>query len=107
MKTSKILVRRIRSYRHDDEDGARESLTEHYAHNNEDKYLDENATVKSFHDLSIHEDKFSKLHYGYKNVIRDWRAYVEKCANANDEGRFSDTASAKRITEYILKSENL
>lgn len=87
--------------RHDDEDGARESLTEHYAHNNEDKYLDENASVKTFHDLSIHEDKFSKVLYGYKNVLTDWRTHIEKGLNSNEkDSKYSDYASAVRVSNY-------
>ena len=62
---------------HDDEDGAREALTEHYAHNNEDMFVDENAVIKTFIDL---KKKFAKhpvdnILYSYDKVLKDWREF--------------------------------
>ena len=62
---------------HDDEEGAREALTEHYAHNNEDMFVDENAVIRTFIDL---KKKFAKhpvdnVLYGYENVLNDWRKF--------------------------------
>lgn len=67
---------------YDDEDGARESITEHNAHNNEGDYISDVAHIKSQIDLpKIFKDKkeeINKIEVSYKNVLKDWRTYWNK-----------------------------
>ena len=62
---------------HDDEDGAREALTEHNAHNNEDMFVDENARIKTFIDLKkkIKQNPVDDILYSYDKVLNDWRKF--------------------------------
>ena len=59
---------------YDSDDGARESLTEHYAHNNEGQFLSEKNLIISNIDLSkrFTKDAFKDIVVGYKKVIKDW-----------------------------------
>lgn len=57
---------------YDDEDGAKESLTEHSAHNNEDQFIDDNAVMKTYFDLAEIKDQFDDALYPYKQVFTDW-----------------------------------
>ena len=65
---------------YDDLTGARESITEHHAHNNEDMYVDENACVKSTIDLKkkFKNTDIDSVIYPYKKVLSDWREYYDK-----------------------------
>ena len=65
---------------YDDLTGARESITEHNAHNNEDMYVDENACVKSTIDLKkrFKETDIDAVLYPYKKVLSDWREHYAK-----------------------------
>ena len=65
---------------YDDLEGARESITEHYAHNNEDMYVDENACVKTTIDLKkkFKETDIDAVLYPYKKVLSDWREFYSK-----------------------------
>ena len=58
----------------DDEDGARESITEHNAHNNEEKFLSETNIVKTQIDLRVNDFKkyCEETLYDYKLVLNDW-----------------------------------
>ena len=62
---------------YDDEDGAREALTEHNAHNNEDMFVDEEARIKTFIDLEkkFKDNPVDDILYSFDNVLKDWRAY--------------------------------
>ena len=62
---------------HDDEDGAREALTEHNAHNNEDMFVDENARIKTFIDLKkkFKQNPVDDILYSYDKVLNDWRKF--------------------------------
>ena len=57
---------------HDDENGARESLTEHFAHNNEDQFIDENACIKTSIDLKKNWKKIDDMYYSYTEVFNDF-----------------------------------
>ena len=65
---------------YDDLTGARESITEHNAHNNEDMYVDENACVKTTIDLKkkFKETDIDAVLYPYKKVLSDWREFYSK-----------------------------
>jgi len=62
---------------YDDEDGARESITEHNAHNNEEQFISDTNMVRTQIDLKTTDfEQYCKdVHYGYKLVLEDWREY--------------------------------
>jgi hypothetical protein len=62
---------------YDDEEGARESLTEHNAHNNEEQFLSDTNMVRTEIDLKSKDfEQYCKdVHYGYKLVLNDWRDF--------------------------------
>lgn len=76
---------------YDDEDGARESITEHNAHNNEEKFISETNTVRT--QINLKEKGFSEhvedTLYDYKLVLKDWRDFYE--------GQKEDSYNATRI----------
>lgn len=76
---------------HDDEDGARESITEHNAHNNEGDYISDVAHIKSQIDLpKIFKDKKEEINniaVPYKNVLQDWRKFWNKQEDAKRKPR--------------------
>ena len=60
---------------YDDEEGARESITEHAAHNNEEQFISEDNIIVSLIDLKSKFDEnnnYSDMVIGYKQVIQDW-----------------------------------
>ena len=64
---------------HDQENGARESITEHYAHNNEDQFLSEENIIKTsinlkpiFKNIDIKKNVIS-----YQDVLNEWKEYVD------------------------------
>lgn len=63
---------------HDDEDGARESITEHYAHNNEDQFISDENTIKSTINLrtTFAENDMHDVVVPFKQVLNDWREFV-------------------------------
>jgi hypothetical protein len=62
---------------YDDKDGARESITEHFAHNNEEEYLEEKPIVRTNIDLRkvFKETDIDEIRVSYKEVLEDWRAF--------------------------------
>ena len=62
---------------YDDEDGARESLTEHNAHNNEEQFLEETPTIRTQIDLrrKFKEENIDDVFVPYKHIVKDWREY--------------------------------
>tara|TARA_B100002019_G_C21270765_1_gene602125 strand:- start:707 stop:3118 length:2412 start_codon:yes stop_codon:yes gene_type:complete len=65
---------------YDGNDGARESITEQNAHNNEEMFVDENACVNT--NINLKEIDFTKIAknslYTYKEVLNDWRKYASE-----------------------------
>ena len=65
---------------YDDEDGARESITEHNAHNNEEQFISETNVVRT--QINLKEKGFSDFVtdtlYDYKLVLEDWSEYYEQ-----------------------------
>ena len=82
---------------YDDLTGARESITEHNAHNNEDMYVDENACVKSTIDLKkkFKETDIGNVLYPYKKVLSDWREYYSK------EEEYETRRQTKELSEQL------
>lgn len=66
---------------YDDEDGAREALTEHYAHENESDFVsDENMVITQI-DLN---DKFKKINM-YRDNIVSFKTVIEDFEKSNNE----------------------
>ena len=63
--------------RYDEPEGARESLTEYNAHNNEEEFVDKDAVIRTT--IPIRErfenKKVNNVLYDYKTVLEDWREY--------------------------------
>jgi hypothetical protein len=59
---------------YDDIDGAKESITEHFAHNNEDDFVDETACIKTNIDLRTRfkQKNMSEVIYTHKEIKQDW-----------------------------------
>ena len=64
---------------HDQEDGARESITEHYAHNNEDQFLSDENVINTQINLKpiFKNTDMSKNVVTFKKVLSDWKTFVE------------------------------
>jgi len=82
---------------YDDLEGARESITEHNAHNNEDMYVDENACVKSTIDLKkkFRTANIDAVLYPYKKVLSDWREHYAK------EEEYSERTQIKELSKQL------
>ena len=91
--------------RYDEPEGARESITEHYAHTNEDQFVDENACIRTTIPLRERfaiKGRVDGVLYDYKTVLNDWRNYFE---GADMEQRIEDEKgkeSDSEITEEPL-----
>ncbi len=82
---------------YDDLTGARESITEHNAHNNEDMYVDENACVKSTIDLKkkFKNTDIDSVIYPYKKVLSDWREHYSK------EEQYETRTQTKELSKQL------
>tara|TARA_Y100001935_G_scaffold165905_2_gene136592 strand:+ start:11173 stop:13542 length:2370 start_codon:yes stop_codon:yes gene_type:complete len=85
----------------DPTDGARESITEHHAHNNEDQFLDENAVIKTYFDLPNYDEEVDKVLYSYKQVFKDWKIWEDRLTN--DETGWQKEANEKAFIYYQSK----
>ena len=96
---------------YDDEDGARESLTEHNFHNNEEQFLSDTNMIRTQIDLKSKD--FGKYVedtlYDYKLVLEDWRDYYsnpKSSINSYYSGQ-KDQNFAKALHTYKkLESKN-
>ena len=70
------MVQVDKAVSYDPEDDAKESLTEHFAHNNEDQFIDENAVIKTYTEIKDFEALADNLVYSYKDVIKDWKKFI-------------------------------
>ena len=89
---------------YDDLDGARESITEHHAHNNEDTFVDENACVKSTINLKkkFKETDIDAVLYDYKTVLKDWRDWKTNADVPEDEQRYQEQRNKERDQVLLL-----
>ena len=64
--------------KYDELDGARESITEHFAHNNEDDFVDETATIKTNVDLrtKFKNADIDSMIYTNKQITTDWQNWL-------------------------------
>jgi hypothetical protein len=97
---------------YDDEDGARESITEHNAHNNEGQLYSEENIIKISVDL---KDKYTKendmmrsVKVSYKDLLKDMRESFFKDSNAQNKEVALHTmnkleAKNKKIVNHMVK----
>ena len=78
---------------YDDEDGARESITEHFAHNNEDKYLSDENIVKTQFMPPIKDLTTEDMLVSWSQVKKDWTEYFSE----------KDTPKAELLGEHTAK----
>jgi hypothetical protein len=95
---------------HDDEDGARESITEHFAHNNEEQFLsDENIIMSSINLKDTFKNNDMKdVVIPFKTVISDWKKYItDNDSYYSEERRFKEYSrgcfAAKRLEQKNKK----
>ena len=94
---------------YDDEDGARESITEHNAHNNEEQFISETNIVRT--QINLKEKGFSDFVtdtlYDYKLVLNDWKEYYERAGEDSYYGnRIEPTKKRALHTFKKLESKN-
>ena len=94
---------------YDDEDGARESITEHNAHNNEEQFISETNVVRT--QINLKEKGFSDFVndtlYDYKLVLNDWKEYFERAGEDSYYGnRIEPTKKRALHTFKKLESKN-
>ena len=94
---------------YDDEDGARESITEHNAHNNEEQFISETNVVRT--QINLKEKGFSDFVtdtlYDYKLVLEDWSEYYEKAlGDSYYASRIESTKKRGLHTFKKLESKN-
>jgi len=80
----------------DPTDGAKEALTEHFAHNNEDQFIDENAVIKTYCKMESFDKVADSLVYSYKDVLKDWKKWHNKELIPTGEEYY-----AKKMSESI------
>ena len=91
---------------YDDEEGARESITEHAAHNNEEQFLSEENIVVSLIDLKSKFDKnnnYSDMVVGYKTIIQDWEKDLWNKEEVADD-RYS-SYNKERVAKMSLRAK--
>ena len=88
---------------YDDLTGARESITEHHAHNNEELFVDEKACIKSTIDLrtKFKEVDIDAMIYDYKTVLKDWRSYY-KLEDIDDDKDYIEYNEKQRTHVKVL-----
>ena len=93
---------------YDDEDGARESVTEHHAHNNEDMFISESnmiSTTVHLKDSFKKRNQFKGIVVTYKKMIEDWKPFwVSKSDEIYGD---SDEKIAKRLAKATYSSKKL
>lgn len=100
-----------RAENYDSEDGARESITEHNAHNNEDQFISDNNVIVSHINMKdkMKKEEIANIVYPYKRVRQDWKNFFEgkdKKGEPLDKTEFNDieTSKTKRMSERTAKN---
>ena len=83
---------------YDDETGARESITEHNAHNNEDQFISEDNTIST---TIILKDQFKKVK-NFKDIVVGYKTVAEDFANHWE--KTNEYITAEDISKNIAKS---
>lgn len=90
----------------DSDDGARESITEHNAHSNEDDFIDENASVKTYCDINEFFKKDNVVDHmvvSYKDVFKDFDAHNSE----KDESEYRSEYHNVQVPQWVEMSEKV
>jgi len=92
----------------DDDDGAREALTEHYAHENEEMFISENAAVRTHLNMKdvYKELDVEKIVVPYKKVLSDWSRFWVKHENGRITQDDDIILGLKRAKHTAKKIQN-
>ena len=85
---------------YDDQTGAREAITEHNAHNNEELFIEEQPIVRTQINLTDKFKDYKNLDavlYPYKMVLADWEKFW------TDEDRYLDKTKGKARATFTRK----
>ena len=94
---------------YDDSDGARESVTEHNAHNNEEQFISEDNTITT---TVLLKEKFEKLDHfknivlGYKEVNADWDVHWTEETEWRKSELISSELTKAQISSKRLRDKN-
>lgn len=95
---------------YDDENGARESITEHNAHNNEDQFISEDNTITTtihLKDRFAKQENFKHLVLPYKKVLKDFENfYVPTDDNKYFHASFEKWERKAQISSKNLRDKN-
>ena len=95
---------------YDDEDGARESLTEHAAHNNEGQFLSEDnvaiVNIDMGERFKTHKEVLQNAVHGYKKVFADWDKFFGEKTDSSSYQKNYDKAVFTG-SKLIKKNKNL
>ena len=86
------------SENYDKEDGARESITEHNAHNNEEQFISDSNVILTHINLKdkMKKKEIAEIVYPYKRVRQDWKNFFQgKDKNGEEAEEFKDLDVAK------------
>jgi hypothetical protein len=88
---------------YDPQDGARESVTEHAAHNNEGDYISDTVKITSQHDLgkvfSERKEDIDSIEVSYKQVLKDWDTHWSTTEDTSKDKQF---ARSKLAAKYLV-----
>ena len=93
---------------HDEEDGARESITEHAAHNNEDQFMSSENVVKTTIDLKplFKKEDMRKGIVDFKQVLSDWKTYVENPSEYTTPEKHAHNYARGAFTAKKIENKN-
>ena len=97
------------SSEYDDENGARESITEHNAHNNEDQFISEDNTITTtihLKDSFKRNKNFKRIVLGYKEVAEDFKKFYDTNTDSYWDAEKPKWKRMAEITSKNIKDKN-
>jgi hypothetical protein len=96
------------SENYDNKDGARESITEHNAHNNEEQFISDSNVILTHINLKdkMKKKEIAEIVYPYKRVRQDWKNFFEgkdKNGEESEEFKDLDVAKTQKMAERTAK----
>ena len=94
---------------HDDSEGARESVTEHNAHNNEEQFISEDNTITTtvlLKDKFTEHENFKHIVVGYKKVNADFDKHWTTKNDYRTAEECAKELSKAQITSKKLRDKN-
>jgi len=92
---------------YDGENGARESTTEHHAHNNEEMFLEDSPAWREQINLrDTFKNNDMDIIIGHNQVLSDWKKYFNEYAKNNTSKEFEHNMSKIQFTAKKLIDKN-